>query len=166
MDSYRPLNTDEIKALQTINVAAVASKDNIGLLYRRIDKDYAAKLQAACDTLREAVEAIIDQSPDEDQRIAIKRRMDHLKLQFGFVRQRPETYLVLSEEDAQTLIAPCLEKCDLECPCIEYGDGGDRTVNKALVKGCETRKALRRLSVSPIGLGSECPYQMLLGRKD
>ena len=79
-------------------------------------------------------------------------------------RVDPEDMVILSTADAQTLFAPVLEKCDLDCPCVKLDKNGEEVPDIVAIKQCETRKALVRAGVSQIGLGT-CPYSMLIGRK-
>lgn len=69
------------------------------------------------------------------------------------------------QEDAQTLLAPVLDRCDLDCPCVECTEDGERSVRRAMVKGCETRKALKRLGLAEVGLSMERPYQYIVADK-
>ena len=112
----------------------------------------------------EVVEHLLTESEDEDEQALIIKKMSRLQLQFGYVRKHPETLVMMNADDAQTLLAPVLEKCDLECPCIEYEENGDRKMVQRLVKGCETRKALKRLVLAELGLSMECPYRMMVGK--
>lgn len=70
--------------------------------------------------------------------------------------------MIMTMDDAQTLLAPVLDRCDLDCPCVDCTDDGERSVRRDLVKKCETRKALKRIGLSEVGLSMECPYQYIL----
>lgn len=161
MSDYRKLSTDEVIGLTTINCCANAIRDNEPKLRRRLG-DAAVNLTKAADLVAGAVEQLIEGAPDADQRQMIINRMSRLKLQFGHTRQHPEELVIMSVDDAQTLLAPLFDRCDIDCPCCQYGE---HEVNMALVKQCETRKALNRIGVSETGLGGECKYQYLIGGK-
>lgn len=168
MADYRGLSVDEIKALVTFNCCANAIKENVELVQKRLKKPghegCIDNLQKASELVADVVEHLITESDDEDEQALILKKMSRLKLQFGYVRKYPETMVMMNVDDAQTLLAPVLEKCDLECPCIEYGENGEPEVVKRLVKGCETRKALKRLGLAELGLSMECPYRMMVGK--
>lgn len=167
---YRELSTPEIQGVTTFNCCANAIRDSMKLVEKRLSKPghegYMEKLKNAADMVADVVEHLITESDDEDQQKMIRIRMSRLKLQFGAVRKQPETLVIMNIDDAQTLLAPVLDKCDLECPCIEYAENGDRAMVKRLVKACETRKALKRIGLSEVGLSMDCPYQMMPGVKD
>lgn len=122
------------------------------------------KLDTAARLIAEVVEGVITESGDEDQQKMILTRMSRLKLQFGAVRRQPETLVIMTADDAQTLLSPVLDRCDLECPM------DDETLTDAqrreCIKRCETRKALKRIGLSEVGLSMDCPYQMMPGGKD
>lgn len=166
--NYRKLSGDEVIALTTINCCVNAFMDKLPQLDRRLKAQGKGRLcglaRGAAKTMSKVVQAVIEEAPDEDQRDMVLTRMSRLHLQFGVVRKHPENLIIMTQEDAQTLIAPVLEKCDLECPCISFDDDGSRVVNTAMVKGCEIRKALVRAGVSENGMGAECPYQFVKGR--
>lgn len=165
--SYRKLSSEEVIALTTINCCVNAFFDKVPHLERRLKRSGMGRLlglaKGAAKVISKVVQVVIEEAPDEDQRAMILTRMSRLQLQFGVVRKHPENLIIMTQEDAETLIAPVLEKCDLECPCISEDDEGNRFVNAAMVKGCEIRKALVRSGVSENGLGSECPYQFVKG---
>lgn len=165
--TYRKLSGEEVVALTTINCCVNAFYDKLPQLERRLKNQGKGRLiglaKGAAKIIGKVVEAVIEEAPDEDQKAMILTRMSRLHLQFGAVRKHPEELIIMTQADAQTLIAPVLEKCDLECPCISEDDDGNRYVNSAMVKGCEIRKALVRSGVSENGLGAECPYQFVKG---
>lgn len=166
---YKRLNTEEVAAVKTAIVAAVALEEKYPLIARRLKEmgkgRIAGLLKGAQKQMMSAAWAVIRESPDVDQQEYIIRRLDRLKLQFGAVRKSPEDMVILSTADAQTLFAPVLEKCDLDCPCVKLDKDGEEVPDIAAIKQCETRKALVRAGVSQLGLGT-CPYQMLTGRKE
>lgn len=170
MSDYRELSTDEIKGLTTLNVCANAIRDSLPMLGKRFKRAGQEQKQQAVEKLADEVAGVVDwlvhESEDEDQQKMVMTRMSRLKLQFGSVRKHPESLVMMTTEDAQTLLAPVLDKCDLECPCVEYAPNGDRVVIKSLVKACETRKALKRIGLAEVGLSMDCPYMMMLGGKD
>lgn len=159
---YRELSHDEVVAVNTLNCCANAILDNLPKLERRLKGCGHGRmfglLKGASKAIANAVQTVVEESPDPDQQQMILRRMSRLKLQFGMVRKHPEDMVVMSIADAEILLAPVLEKCDLECPCITLNEDGSRVANTAMVKGCETRKALKRIGMSEAGLGMECPY--------
>ncbi len=163
MTVYKQLSNDEVIGMTTINCCANAVEDCAGKLSRRVTQEQKQDIDKAVLTMKGLVKTVLDEAPDEDQRKMILRRMGRLKLQFGAVRKHPEDLVMLSVEDAQTLFAPVLDRCDLDCPCVSVDEDGDKTVNALLVKQCETRKALKRAGVAELGLGMECPYQFLAG---
>lgn len=167
---YRKLNNDEIIAVTTLNCCANAIRENLPRLERRLKAGGKGRciglLNGAAKTVANVVQFAIEESPDPDQRQMIINRMSRLKLQFGHVRKHPEELVIMTKHDAEILLAPVLEKCDLECPCITYDDDGNRIGNPAMVKSCETRKALKRIGLSELGLSMDCPYQMLTGKGD
>lgn len=162
---YKRLNTEEVSAVKTAIVAAVALQDKMPYLTRRLKGmgkgRVAGLLKGAQKVMIDSAWDIINESPDEDQRECIKRRVDRLQLQFGSVRKSPEELVYLSAGDAQTLFAPVLEKCDLECPCVKMNKDGEEEPDIVAVKQCETRKALVRAGVSQLGMGT-CPYQFMV----
>lgn len=168
MRGERELRTDEVIALTTVNCCANAILDYLPRLEKRLKESGNGKLfgmsKGAAKAVAKTVQAVIEQSEDEDQRAMIVRRMRGLQLQFGYVRKHPDNLVMMSRDDAETLLAPVLEKCDLDCPCITYDEEGNRIGNRAMVKACETRKALKRLGLSENGIGMDCPYQMLVGK--
>lgn len=164
----RQLNSDEVIALQTLNCCSNAVFANIPNLERRMKATglgrWIGMTKGAAKVLHLVVRHVLLTGSDPDQREMILRRMGSLQLQFGHTRKHPEKLIMLSQEDAETLLAPVLEKCDLDCPCITYDKNGDRVLNTAMVKACETRKALKRAGMSETGLSYECPYHMMTGR--
>ena len=165
MSEFVPYSTDEIKVMTTINCCANAVIDSIprfGKLAKRDGFDYSGKLAEASRLLSEIVQHLMEIAPDEDQREMIWRRMRGLKLQFGHVAKHPDNLVWLDVNDANTLLAPLLDNCDIACPCTD--DSLTDEQKRACVKQCETRKALRRLGVQEDGLSSECPYQWMIGR--
>lgn len=166
MSDYRKLTTQEIADVTTFNCCANAVQDKLDHFARR-ERDegypYTDKLREAYRLLAEVVEHVIESAPDEDQRIMIRRRMGALKLDFGHVRKHPMELIWMDLNDADMLLAPVLEKCDLECPCQDES----LTENEQWIacKMCETRKALLRIGVQDSGLGSKCKYQYLLPTK-
>ena len=111
------------------------------------------------------VENLVEGAPDPDQRTMILRRMAGLKLQFGHTRKHPEDIVIMDMHDAQLLLAPLFDRCDLECPFEGTDRDGNRIADRAAVKGCEIRKALIRLGVAETGLGGDCRFQYLVGGK-
>lgn len=168
MRGGRELRSDEVIALTTLNCCANAILDNLPQLEKRLKGAGKGRLfgmaKGASKALAKLVQAVIEESGDPDQQTMIIRRMRGLHLQFGYVRKHPDDLVMMSRDDAETLLAPVLEKCDLECPCITYDEDGNRVGNVAMVKACETRKALKRIGLSENGIGMDCPYQMLMGR--
>lgn len=161
----REMSHDEIIGTTTLNVCVNAIRDNVQKLSRRLSDDQKRTIEQSAAQVAEVVKYLIEGDGDEDQREMILRRMSRLKLQFGMVRKHPENDIILSQEDAQTLFAPVLERCDLECPCVECTPDGDRAVRRDMVKRCETRKALKRAGVAETGLSMECPYQYIVTDK-
>lgn len=165
---YRDLNHEEIVAITTLNCCANAIADKLPKVERRLKSigngRWIGLVKGASKAVENVVSNIIQEAPDEDQRQMIINRMSRLQLQFGVVRKHPESLVIMSTDDARILIAPVLEKCDLECPCITYDEEGNRIGNAAMVKGCEIRKALKRIGLKEVGLSMDCPYQMLLGK--
>lgn len=166
---YRDLNHDEIIAVTTLNCCANAIAANLPKLERRLKNGGNGRsiglTKGAAKAVGNVVGTVLQEAPDEDQRQMIINRMSRLQLQFGVVRKHPENLIIMEVDDARTLLAPVLEKCDLECPCISYDENGNQVGNVAMVKACETRKALKRIGLKEVGLSIECPYQMLLGRE-
>ena len=165
MTVYKQLSDEEVIGITTINCCANAVEDCAEKLKRRVNPQRLRDLEEAVVAMKGLVKDVLDGAPDEDQREMILRRMSRLKLQFGAVRKHPEELVMLSMEDAQTLLAPVLDRCDLDCPCVSVDEDGDKTVSTLLVKQCETRKALKRAGVAELGLGMACPYQFLTGGK-
>lgn len=169
MKDYRELSGPEIVCVTTYNCCANAIRDNLSKVEKRLKRmgreDLMSRLNEAADILSDFVQLMIEESPDEDQRKMILTRMSRLFIQFGHYRKHPEELVIMTLNDSQLLLAPLLDRCDLECPCVEYDAGGDRSVNRELVKRCEVRKALKRIGVSETGLGAECKYQYLTGGK-
>ena len=165
---YRQLNNDEVIAVTTYNCCANALLDNLTKLERRLRESGHGRmiglLKGANKTIANVVQTIIEESPDPDQRQMVINRMSRLKLQFGHVRKHPEDLVIMTKHDAEIVFAPLLEKCDLECHCITYDADGNRIGDAAMVKSCETRKALKRIGLSEVGLSSDCPYQILTGK--
>lgn len=164
---YRRLNTEEVAAVKTVLVSAAALEDKMPILERRLKGMGRGRLlgllKGAVKTMGNTMWAIIRESEDEDQQEYIVRRLDRLQLQFGAVRKRPEDMIILSVDDACTLIAPALEKCDIDCPCVKLDNNGEEVPDIVAIKQCETRKALVRAGVSELGMGT-CPYQMMTGK--
>lgn len=166
MQDYRKLSSDEVVALTTINCCSNALRDNAGKLSRRLrGGELENSLAHAADVVAGAVENLVEGAPDPDQRTMILRRMAGLKLQFGHVRKHPDDIVIMDMHDAQLLLAPLFDRCDLECPFEAVDADGNRIADRAAVKGCEIRKALIRLGVAETGLGGECKYQFLMGGK-
>lgn len=163
---YRELSSEEVIAVTTLNCCANAIRDNLPKITRRLKALGMGRLIGlvigAASILIKVVNLIITESPDHDQQTMIRNRMSRLKLQFGHVRKSPEDLIIMSVDDAQTLLAPCLDKCDIDCPCSLEACNGNVKLHTALVKSCETRKALKRIGVSEVGLSMECPYQMMV----
>lgn len=163
--SKREMSHEEIIGTTTLNVCVNAIRDSADKLARRLTEEQKRTVEQSAHNLADVVKQLIEGDGDEDQAEMIKRRMSRLKLQFGMVRKHPENDIILSQEDAQTLFAPALERCDLECPCVECAPDGDRTVRRDMVKRCEMRKALKRAGVAETGLSMECPYQYIVADK-
>ena len=161
----REMSHEEIIGTTTLNVCVNAIRDNVKKLSRRLTDDQKRAVEKSAAQVAEVVKQLIEGDGDEDQREMILRRMSRLKLQFGMVRKHPEDLVVMTMEDAQTLLAPVLDRCDLDCPCVECTSDGERTVRRAMVKGCETRKALKRLGLAEVGLSMDCPYQYIVADK-
>lgn len=165
----RQLSDEEIIALQTMNCCANAIIDKLPKVERRLKANGKGRLigmlKGAAKIIANAVQCLVETDNDLDHQAMILLRMSRLKLQFGFVRKHPEDLIVMTCEDAQTLLAPALEKCDLECPCITIDENGNQICNKAMVKACETRKALKRIGMRETGLSMDCPYQMMTGNE-
>lgn len=163
---YRDFSGEEVAALQTLHCCANAIGDNLPKLKRRMKSAGLGRmfglLSGAAAVVTKCVWALLMSCPDEDKRFSIQTRMSRLHLQFGHVRKHPEDLVMMTTKDAETLLAPVLEKCDLECPCSLEACGGNQKLHEALVKSCETRKALKRIGVSEVGLSMECPYQMMV----
>lgn len=166
---YRELNNEEVAATTTFNCCANAILDNLPKVERRLKASGNSKwiglTKGAAKVIARVVQLLIEESPDLDQRHMILTRMSRLQLQFGHVRKHPEELVIMTQHDAEILLAPVLEKCDLDCPCITYDGDGNRIGNAAMVKGCEVRKALKRIGLSEVGLSMDCPYQMLTWKK-
>lgn len=167
---YRQLNNEEIIAVTTLNCCANAVLDNLPKVEHRLKFNSKGRmigmLKGASKIIAKAVQCLIEENNDPDQQQMIINRMSRLKLQFGHVRKHPEELVIMTKHDAEILLAPVLEKCDLECPCITYDEEGNRIGNNAMVKGCETRKALKRIGLSEVGLNMDCPYQMMTGKEE
>ena len=167
---YRQLNSDEIVAVTTLNCCANAILDNLPKLERRLKNSGNGRMvglvKGAAKCVANVVQHTIEENPDKDVQHMIITRMSRLKLQFGHVRKHPEDLVIMTKHDAEILLAPVLDRCDLECPCITYDEDGNRIGNQAMVKGCEIRKALKRIGASEVGLSMDCPYQMLTGKED
>ena len=163
----RPLSSDEIVAVTTLNCCANAILDNLEKLRRRLKSCglgyMIGLLIGAARIIARVVQSVIEESPDADQRQMVLIRMSRLQLQFGHVRKHPEDLVIMTKADAETLFAPVLDRCDLECPCITLDADGNSVCDKAAVKACETRKALKRAGLSEVGLSMDCPYQMMAG---
>ena len=166
---YRTLSSDEIVAVTTLNCCANAILDNLEKLRRRLQSCglgyLIGLLIGAARIVARVVQSVIDESPDEDQRKMVLIRMSRLQLQFGHVRKHPEELVIMTKADAETLLAPVLDRCDLECPCITLDAEGNPVCDKAAVKACETRKALKRVGLSEVGISMDCPYQMMARRE-
>lgn len=161
---YRELSTDEIVAVTTLNCCANAILDNLPKLNRRLNDKQKNAMKEAQSLIGAIVRDVIEESPDPDQQAMILTRMGRLKLQFGVVRKHPEDLVVMTADDAQTLLAPVLDRCDLDCPCVSIDDDVDKLISRELVRRCETRKALKRIGLAEVGLSMECPYQMMGGK--
>lgn len=170
MKYYRQLNNEEIVAVTTLNCCANAVLDNLPKVEPRLKYNGKGRmigmLKGASKIIANAVQSLIEENNDRDQQAMIITRMSRLKLQFGHVRKHPEELVIMSKADAETLLAPVLDRCDLECPCISENDDGDRIVNAAMVKACETRKALKRIGLAEVGLSMDCPYQMMMCKEE
>lgn len=167
MSDYRKLSSDEIINTTTANCCANALRDCAQKLARRLKgSGLENNLAQAADLVAAVVEFIIEGAPDPDQRTMILRRMGSLQLQFGHTRKHPEDVVIMSMPDAQTLLAPLFDHCDMECPFDAIAEDGSRVCDRAAVKACEVRKALVRIGVSENGLGGECKYQFLMGKKE
>lgn len=165
MTDYRKLSTEEITSLTTANCCANALRDSSPKLARRLKgSGLENNLAQAADLVAAVVQYIIEGAPDPDQRTMILRRMGSLKLQFGHTRKHPEDLVMMDMGDAQTLLAPLFDRCDIECPYDALAEEGV-TCNQAAIKACEVRKALTRIGVSETGLGGGCKYQFLMGGK-
>lgn len=164
---YRQLCDDEVKGVTTLNCCSNAVMDALPKIERRLRNSgngrYIGLLKAASKIIANVVERVIKESPDTDQQAMIITRMSRLKLQFGHARKHPEELVIMTKHDAEILLAPVLDRCDLECPCITYDEEGNRIGNIAMVKGCETRKALKRIGLAEVGLSMDCPYQLIKG---
>lgn len=161
----KQLSNDEIIALQTYDCCSKAVIDNLPKLERRLKANHMGRLigllKGTSKLLHMVVVRLIMTEEDPDMRQRIINRMAKLQLQFGHTRKHPEPLVILSVNDAQTLLAPVLEKCDLECPCVIYDDEGNKMCDHAMVKSCEIRKALKRAGMAEVGLSMDCPYQMI-----
>lgn len=165
MTDYRKLSTEEIAPLTTANCCANALRDSAPKLARRLKgSGLENNLAQAADLVAAVVQYIIEGAPDPDQRTMILRRMGSLKLQFGHTRKHPEDLVMMGMGDAQTLLAPLFDRCDIDCPYDALSESGV-TCNQAAIKACEARKALVRIGVAETGLGGGCKYQFLLGGK-
>lgn len=165
----RDLSSDEIIAITTLNCCANAIRDMLPKLQRRLKATGNARriglAKGAAESIARVVKCMIEASPDEDQQQMVINRMSRLHLQFGHVRKHPEELVIMSAADADTLLSPVLEKCDLDCPCVLLDETGETVIDRSYVKGCEIRKALKRVGVSEVGLSKECPYQFVLERR-
>ncbi len=165
MTDYKKLSSDEVVALTTDNCCANALRDNAPKLARRLNgSGLEDNLTKAADLVAAVVEYIIEGAPDPDQRTMILRRMGSLQLQFGHTRKHPEELVMMDMGDAQTLLAPLFDRCDIDCPYDALSESGV-TCNQAGIEACEVRKALARIGVAETGLGGECKYQFLIGGK-
>lgn len=168
MSDYRKLSTEELRALTTINCCTNALRDMkqyIQKLCRRNGREeLLQQLETAAHLAGGVAKELIESAPDEDQKVMIIRRMRGLKLQVGYVRQHPDDMVTMDMKDANLLLAPLFDRCDLECPCLD--EAYDYKTQVQLVKMCEVRKALVRLGVSETGLGGMCKYQMLIGGEE
>lgn len=163
--TYRQLSSDEIAAITTLNCCANAIADNLPRLERRIKNGglgrYIGLVKGLHKILCKVVQRVIEESPDPDQQQMILTRMSRLQLQFGHVRKHPESLVIMTPHDAEILLAPVLDRCDLECPCVTLDADGHEICDSAAVRGCETRKALKRIGLSEVGLSMDCPYQLI-----
>lgn len=166
MNDYRELNSDEIQALTTFNCCANACREMLYKVQRRLkeaEPKYLTDVLKAAELLSGVVEFLITQSGDEDQQQMIINRMARLKLQFGHVRKEPEELVIMTVDDANTLLSPVLDRCDLECPMED--ESLSEAQRRICVKRCETRKALKRVGLSEVGLSMMCPYQLIADAK-
>lgn len=157
---YRRLNQKEIIAAGTLNCTANAVKANIPALSNRLTDEDEKEVQDALDVLSGMVGKIIGQTPDEDERAHLERRITSLQVSLGYVKKPFNMKVMLSEEDANVLLWPVLERCNLDCPCISLDEDGDTVAKVGAVKGCVTRKALVRAGVRGTGKSSLCPYYL------
>lgn len=156
------LSTQEVIGAVLMNTAANAVEDAANRLRRLLTPSQREQAETAAHMTDELAQAMMNASDDEDQREAIRRRMSVLRVNVGYVDKKPPGMLLLSESDLSTLIGHALNFCDLECPCVTVDDEtGERSVNRAAVKGCELRKLFRRIGVSEGGASAECPYSMI-----
>lgn len=156
------LSTQEVIGAVLLNTAANAVEDAANRLRRVFTPSQREQAERAAQMTDALAQAAMNTSDDEDQREAIRRRMSVLRVNVGYVDKKPPGMLLLSESDLSTLIGHALNFCDLECPCVTVDDEtGERSVNRAAVKGCELRKLFRRIGVSEGGASAECPYSMI-----
>lgn len=118
--TYRQLNSEEIAATKTLNCCANAIADNLPKVERRLKNSNAGRyiglVKGLHKVLCTVVRLVIEESPDEDQQQMIITRMSRLQLQFGYVRKHPESLVIMTPHDADLLLAPVLDRCDLDCP--------------------------------------------------
>lgn len=162
MSEYRPLNQEEIIAVTTLNCSASASAEKIDKLGKRLSEEDLRALTEANKTIKEMVTKIVNQGPDLDEKRRIVNRMNALKISVGYTNKPFEQMIFLTMDDANTLIWPALERCNLDCPFAELERelGNEMIYDKTGAKQCETRKALIRAGVKGTGLSEFCPYYM------
>lgn len=165
MSEYRKLSSEELRALTTINCCTNALRDMQQYIRKMCKRngreDLLEDLEKAAHLSGGVARAMIEAAPDEDQRIMIIRRMQGLHMQLGYTRKHPPEVVTMDMRDANLLLAPLFDRCELECPCQD--DAYDYKTQMQLVKMCEVRKALVRLGVAEDGLGGKCQYQYLIG---
>ena len=157
---YRRLNQAEVIAAGVLNCSANALEVNIPALSRRLTEDETKALEGARKTISEIVCKLIHKTPDEDERERLERRILSLKATLSYVHLPMEEKVILSMKDASTLIWPCLERCNLDCPCVTEDEDGDLIGKTAAIKGCETRRTLVRAGVKGTGRSDLCPYYL------
>ncbi len=156
------LSTQEVIGTVLLNTAANAVEDAANRLSSVLTPLQREQAEKAAMTIKTLAQAVMNTTDDDDQQEAIRRRMSVLRVNVGYVDKKPPGMLLLSESDLSTLIGHALNFCDLECPCVTVDDKtGERSVNRAAVKGCELRKLFRRIGLCEGNISAECPYSMI-----
>lgn len=158
----RRLNSDDIIALASVNCCGNALANNLAGFERMTDGEGMEKLHQALENVQDVVRDVIAAEEDPDRATGIRRRLAGMVVSIGHVHKAPDEMYLVSANDLDMLVAAMLEKCEIDCPCVTWGEDGSRTVDTVAVKRCETAKMFKRLLLREKGMGAECRFLGLL----